>query len=108
MDYPRFLYKQGDPLVTATANDDSERAALLADGWKDTVPELYEVGSRIVAQSEPVVAVAVVEPEKAEDKAPSRAELEAMAKEIGLTYHHRTGDAKLAEMIEKALANGVE
>ena len=33
----------------------------------------------------------------------TRAELEQKAKELGLTFHHRTGDKKLLQMIEEAL-----
>ena len=39
-----------------------------------------------------------------ETSPPTRAELEHKAKEIGLTFHHKTGNAKLLAMIEEALA----
>jgi len=34
---------------------------------------------------------------------PTRAELVQKAKELGLEFHHKTGDAKLAAMIAEAL-----
>jgi hypothetical protein len=38
-----------------------------------------------------------------DDAPPTRAELVQKAKELGLEFHHKTGDAKLAAMIAEAL-----
>lgn len=67
-----------------TANDEGELAALLGDGQGWFVPK-----------AEPVID---------ETSPPTRAELEHKAKELGLTFHHKTGNAKLLAMIEEALA----
>jgi hypothetical protein len=42
----------------------------------------------------------------ADDAAPSRAELEAKATELGLRFDGRTGDKRLAALIEDALKVG--
>jgi len=68
----------------ATAADDAELAALLGDGQGWFVPGQDDA----VDETSP----------------PTRAELEQKARELGIPYHHRTGDAKLAVMIEAALA----
>jgi hypothetical protein len=68
----------------ATVNDADELAAMLGngDGW-------FLPGFEFEAVPD--------------DAAPTRAELEQKARELGLTWHHKTGDAKLAAMIAEAV-----
>lgn len=108
MEYPNLLYKRGGahPMKGGSycyraVNSDDERDVLLADGWACSVGELEDGGKPAVVVIEPVAPVDEFAP-------PTRAELEEKAKALGLAYHHKTGDKKLAELIEKALANGVE
>jgi hypothetical protein len=92
MQFPVILYRKhpfgvwpvagcSDLHKIAPANDADELAALLADGW-------FLPGFEYVP---------------AEDAPVTRAELEQKARELGLTWHHKTGDAKLATMIAEAL-----
>lgn len=90
LEFPRFMCRKGGPwqLETGmysvrTVADQAEAKAALADGWAFSQ---YD------------------EPAKPEapEAAPTRAELEARAKELGLTWHHKTGDKKLAELIAAA------
>ncbi len=69
-----------------TANDAGELAALLGNGQGWFIPG--DPHADDVDETSP----------------PTRAELVHKAKELGLTFHHKTGDAKLAAMIEEALA----
>jgi hypothetical protein len=96
MQFPVILYRKHDfgvwPLAghkglhkIATANDADEMAALLDKGW--FLPGFEYVPVDDVAPDAPV----------------TRAELEQKARELGLTWHHKTGDAKLATMIAEAL-----
>lgn len=98
MEYPVLMYRVpgphfGPPGVTYDwrgARDESQMADMLADGWCHTLDEAIN-GKR--DDADPV----------ADDAPVTRAELEQKAREIGLQFHHRTGDKKLAEMIEAAM-----
>lgn len=96
MQFPTFVYRKHErgtftlfgvgPVRFVQVHDDGELAeALKAEGaftWPicdDTAP---------IDETSP----------------PTRAELLIKAKELGLTFHHKTGDAKLAAMIEEALS----
>lgn len=88
LEFPRFMCRKGGSweLETGfysvrTVADQAEAKQALADGW----------------------AFSQYDAPAAEEKAaPTRAELEARAKELGLTWHHKTGDKKLAELIAAA------
>jgi hypothetical protein len=66
----------------ASANDADELAAMLANGqgW-------FMLGDDAPDMDAPV----------------TRAELEQKAAELGIKFHHKTGDAKLAALIAEAL-----
>lgn len=49
-------------------------------------------------------AVEVVEAVPEDDAAPTRAELEAKAKELGIRFDGRTGDKKLGQLIQDRLS----
>ena len=51
-----------------------------------------------------VEAVEVVETAPEDDAAPTRAELEAKAKELGIRFDGRTGDKKLGQLIQDRLS----
>ena len=70
--------------------DESEVEAALKDGWYRTKEE-----AKAAYEAVPVVPVA----EPASDAAPTRAELEQKAKELGLKFDGRTTDKKLAALI---------
>lgn len=74
----------------AGAADQAQFDALMAKGWKDSL----QVACGMVAEPEPVIAAV---PD--DNVAPTRAELEQKATEMGLRFDGRTTDAKLARMI---------
>ncbi len=116
MEYPNLLYKDGGnyqrPGGTYSfrqVHSDEERDSLKADGWVESVAALCGVVEKVVeVVSDAVQAFAeVMDACDDETAPPTRAELEAKAAELGLKYHHKTGDAKLAKLIEDAIS-GVE
>jgi hypothetical protein len=79
---------------TIVDEDDVEQA--LADGWHLTTPDAkdaYEAAQRPQADAPPL-----------ENSPPTRDELKQKADELQLTYPANIPTAKLAEMIEHALA----
>lgn len=91
LEYPRLMYRVGTAwtlesgtfdLLTVASFKDAEAAH--ADGWRF---DQYEAASTDAGEN---------------DEPPTRAELEAQAKSLGLTWHHKTGDKKLAELIAAA------
>lgn len=96
MNYPRFVFKVPGPIARAggtydqvLANDSAELEAKKADGWFESMLDAIDPPKPI---------------EKVDDAPPTRAELEAKAKELGLTFDGRTSDAKLGKMIADKLA----
>jgi len=96
--FPTLVYKGHGPHSRAggtydyvAANDQEELDAKLADGWFTTLPEAID------AHDKPVV--------KSDDNAPpTRKELEAKAKELGIKFTNKTTDAELSAAITAALA----
>lgn len=85
LEYPRFMCRPGTAWELETGRFDvrtvqtaEEAEAAHADGWRGSQ---YDFG------------------EEAEESPPTREELEAKARALGLAWHHKTGDKKLAEMI---------
>jgi hypothetical protein len=98
MEFPRLVYKcpgpyarQGGTYDHAVVNDADEHASQTGAGWFSTLPEAIE--GKPAAQEVP-----------ADDAAPTRAELEAKAKELEIAFDGRTSDAKLLAKITEALA----
>lgn len=88
---PRLVYRNNGPHLRPggsfdykLVSDEADHSEALESGWFDTLPEALDAN-----------------PETA---APTRAELEAKALELGLKFDGRTGDRKLAAAIESALA----
>lgn len=96
MEYPFFVYRTPGPHPARDGGksydfrqvENSEALALaLADGWHET----YEQASGIKVEV-PI-----------DESAPTRAELEQQATELGLKFDGRTSDRKLLTMIDQAL-----
>lgn len=92
MHFPRLVYKSESTHMLVEDSQDFD-AAILA-GWFASVPDALA----------PPVAVPVIPPTVPDDNAPpTRSELEAKAKELGLKFDGRNSDARLGKMIEEAL-----
>lgn len=93
-EFPRMTYKAGGPheihgghFDYLIVQDAAELSAALASGWSMTTDE-----ARALATA------------PSDNGAPTRAELEQKATELGIEFSPRIGDAKLNERIEAALA----
>jgi len=100
-DFPRMLYQAGGAeeihggrFATLIVHDDDELEAALADGWSLTTDEARA----------PAADLGALAFSGDDDTAPTRAELEAKAVELGIEFSPRIGDAKLLERIAAALA----
>jgi len=83
--------RAGGTYAYAGADNQTDLDAKLDDGWFATLPEA------IAAHDKPVV--------KSDDNAPpTRKELEAKAKELGIKFTNKTTDAELSAAITAALA----
>lgn len=95
-DFPRMVYKaggqeeiHGGKFATLIVNDEGEQDAALADGWHLTTDDAKAVQEA---------------PKQADDSAaPTRAELEQKAAELGITFAPNISDKKLGEKIAAAL-----
>lgn len=101
MEYPALVYKTPGPFTHGggthdyvAVNDDDELEQRLAEGWFKSMLEAIDG-----KPSEP-------EQEAKDNSAPTRAELEAKAKELGIAFDGRTSDAKLLGKINDALSAG--
>lgn len=112
MEFPTIVYKvpgkykapggKGRTYDYCGAQDQKEFDALIAAGWFETIAAAQD------AQSKPVLVVqvapqAVESLVPADNAAPTRAELEIKATELGIKFDGRTTDSKLSERIEEAL-----
>lgn len=97
---------------TAIAKDAAERDALLADGFHDTAAEARAVSDAAAAAAAAKVKADAEAAElerarqvlaAAEGSAPTRAELEQKATELGIKFDGRTSDKKLADLIKATL-----
>jgi hypothetical protein len=101
--FPQMLYRAGGPELfegsrfsTVIVQDESELEAAMAGGWHETW-----AAAKLADLPEPPPAPA---PEEDSIKPPTRDELEQKAKELGIAFHHNTGDKKLADLIAAKLA----
>ena len=111
--FPTILYKtpgphkkpRGGTYKTTGAADKAEFDALLKQGWFAS----YEEAAASLLRGGAVTATKIIEAAEAfedavdEVSAPTRDELEAKAKELGVSFNARTSDKKLAERIAEAL-----
>lgn len=115
MEFPRLVYKSAESYVVA--KDEDEHAAMLADGWHASVPEALDarnapmpaniasvVAARDIIDAHPVPAEDRQLALDADDAAPTRAELEQKAAELGVEFSPKIGDAKMAKRIVDAIA----
>jgi hypothetical protein len=106
-DFPRMVYRDGGTeeihgghFATHIVNDQDELDAALADGWHLTTPEAK------AAAGKPATSAAAPGSTIPDDNAPpTRDELKVKATELGLTFAGNISSAKLAEMIDAALAS---
>ena len=101
-DFPRMIYRAGGEhelhgvMVDYKIVESQEGLdAALADGWAMTPAETATVFK--------YPETAYVPPESSDNAPPTRLELETKARELGITFDGRTGDAKLAAKIKAAL-----
>ena len=106
--FPVLLYQYPGPssgngvtFATRPANDQAEFDAAVSDGWHPTVPQAVEAWRKPVADGPSSQPLPVPLPE--EDAPPTRAEIEAKCKELGIPVHHKHNDATLLKKIEDAL-----
>lgn len=100
MEYPAFVYKTPGPFTHrggthdyVAVNDDADLDQRIAEGWFKTMPEAIDGKAVVVDQKEEIE----------DNSAPTRAEMEAKAKELGIAFDGRTSDAKLLSKINEAL-----
>lgn len=106
MDFePTIVYKpsgpyqrQGGTFDYKGVNTQDELDAAIESGWHESFAEMLEPKAKVVETQTPEP-----EPEPANDAAPTRAELEQKATELGLKFDGRTSDKKLGELIDEAL-----
>lgn len=101
--YPRMLYRQpgaeelhGGRFATRIVDSEAEEAAALDEGWHLTTPE-----ARAAREDElnPKTPTAPAD----DSAAPTRAELEQKATELGIKFDGRTSDKKLRDLIAATL-----
>jgi hypothetical protein len=104
MNYPRNVYKspgshscQGGSFDLMSVNDEEEHEIAIIDGWFDSIPDALE-GKKTVPVAAPIVV--------AEDDAPpTRDEMMAKAKELGIKVDGRWSDERLMSEIEQKLGD---
>lgn len=119
--------RKGGGFSTLGVSSESAYAEALASGWYRTLPEAISAhdgmpapaAQPITKEDDHVESLQNTEPEKeatSDEDAASviepvtagiipRAELEAMARELGLKFDGRTTDAKLARMVDARLGS---
>lgn len=105
MNYPRNVYKspgshdcQGGSFDLMSVNDEEEHEIAIIDGWHDSIPDALE-GKK----STPVEKITpVVEDDNAP---PTRDEMLAKAKELGIKVDGRWSDERLMQEIESKLGD---
>lgn len=99
--FPTFAYKtpgpHRDPVTKKTydfapAADEKQLAQLIEKGWYATKEEALTPKS-----------VEIVQALQKDDLPPTRAEIEQMARDLGIKFDGRTSDKKLLKMIDDEL-----
>lgn len=117
MIYPCHVYCSPGPYQTTakaptwgckTVHDAAEHHAALCSGWHDSKSAAIESARHPKHGRKPAVIgqnQKQPEPAQASDDAapPTRSEMEAKARDLGLKFDGRTGDALLLKRIEAAL-----
>lgn len=104
MSYPTIVYRcpgdhqmPGGTYSYLGVKDEDAMKEAIKDGWCKTLEE--------AASGKPSKSEAPKVEEVAEDAAPTRAELEQQADELGIKYDGRTSEAKLLKAITDMLAS---
>jgi len=105
--FPTIMYRtpgphkkpRGGTYRTIGAADKAEFDELLKKGWFPS----YEEAAAGKTANKIIEAAEAFEDAVDEVSAPTRDELEAKAKELGVSFNARTSDKKLAERIAEAL-----
>lgn len=107
-DFPRMIYKAGGTeeihggrFTTHIVDAQDELDAALADGWHLTTCE-----AKAAAEKPATTGAAPGAGTTDDNTPPTRDELKQKATELGLTFAGNISNAKLAEMIDAALADG--
>lgn len=101
--FPRMLFKSGGIHEIhggfydyEIVQGDEQFAQFMADGWSISPAEAKRL-------SEVPVTDVVADPVPSDDVAPTRAELERKATELGIAFDGRTSDAKLSGKIAERM-----
>ncbi|MDK6077934.1 hypothetical protein [Massilia varians] len=112
-EFPRMVYQAGGTeeihggrFATNIVNDQDELDAALAGGWHLTTPEAKAAAEKPDAAGAADAGAGGADDDKDDDAPPTREELKAKATQLGLTFPGNVSNAKLAEMIDAALAGG--
>ena len=96
MNFPRTVFKNGGNLDRAGGKysdllvlNQAQFDKALEEGWSATLPEAINPPQK--------------EDNQPDDAPPTREEMEAKARELGIKFDGRIGDKKLLALIEKAL-----
>jgi len=108
--FPTIVYRcpgphsgPGHTWASLGVADEAAYNAALAAGWHPTLPAAVDAW-----RSPPAPIVSPVAEPVDDNAAPTRAELEQKATELGIKFDGRTGDKTLLRKIEEALSGVVE
>ena len=111
-EFPTILYRvpgtwpaKGFTFATKPANNVDEYDAAVADGWHPSVPLAEEAWRKPVAKE--ITSPLPPSVPLPDDAPPTRAEIEAKCKELGIAVHHKHSDATLLRKIDDALKEPV-
>lgn len=109
--FPTCVYKKsrqhpdfGKPFILKRVQTPQEKSDALANGWFATVKEALSGKSKQVQAAQPVKPVEST-PVPDDNAPPTRVELEAKAKELGIDFDGRTSDAGLLRKIDHKLGH---
>jgi hypothetical protein len=118
--FPQMLYRlpatqpdaptlQDGRYDTRIVHDEEAHGAALADGWHEDHGRARQAHDALLAAAAEAAAAEAAQRDAEElakllSAPPTREEMEAKARELGLKFDGRTGDAKLLRLIEAALA----
>lgn len=112
MEFPRFVYRSASSHLLV--NDETEYESALAAGWYGSVPECPS-GEVCQDHSCPDADPETPETPTTDDpksdpelEPPTREELEAKARELGISFNGNTKDETLLKKINEALAESDE
>lgn len=107
--YPKAVFRapgvelvDGQGVTSRVVADGEQLEQALADGWHE------KASAAVQAHQDELDAAAAREKKQDEPAAPTRAELEQKAKELGISFKPQTSDKKLAADIEAKLAEAAQ